>query len=215
MELVKLGNIMQSIRTNKKNKKIMKICTKCYIKKNIDKFSIDKSRKDNYCYCCKKCLGKVGKIYYQKNRTEIQKKHKKYYEKNLDKIKEQRKKQRKNNKKEINKYARERRKNNINIKILANLRSRVNIALKNNMKSIKTEKLIGCTIIQLKQHLQNQFKKGMNWSNYGLYGWHIDHKIPCASFDLSKENKQQKCFNYKNLQPLWAKENLKKGIGNG
>jgi hypothetical protein len=47
----------------------------------------------------------------------------------------------------------------------------------------------------------------MNWDNYGFYGWHIDHIRPCASFDLSKPSEQRKCFNYTNLQPLWATEN--------
>ena len=29
-------------------------------------------------------------------------------------------------------------------------------------------------------------------------------------FDLSKKEEQLKCFNYKNLQPLFAKDNLSK-----
>jgi hypothetical protein len=52
----------------------------------------------------------------------------------------------------------------------------------------------------------------MSWSNWGKFGWHIDHIRPCASFDLSKKSEQLKCFNYSNLQPLWAVENLKKGV---
>ena len=48
----------------------------------------------------------------------------------------------------------------------------------------------------------------MSWDNYG--DWHIDHIIPCAAFDLTDIEQQKKCFNYKNLQPLWAEENLKK-----
>ena len=70
-------------------------------------------------------------------------------------------------------------------------------------------KLVGCSIDQLKQHLEFQFKPGMTWNNYGK--WHVDHKKPCASFDLSKPSEQRKCFNWKNLQPLWAEENLSKG----
>ena len=99
------------------------------------------------------------------------------------------------------------------------LRSRLCSALKGKTKSKSTLKLLGFTILKLKQHLENQFKKGMNWSNYGngWYGmgmeeWHIDHIRPCASFDLSKPEEQHKCFNYTNLQPLWAKENLEKHI---
>lgn len=78
-------------------------------------------------------------------------------------------------------------------------------------------KLVGCSLEQLKKHLQSKFTKGMTWENYGtgwhgkgMKEWHIDHIRPCASFDLSKASEQKKCFNYSNLQPLWAKDNLSK-----
>ena len=48
----------------------------------------------------------------------------------------------------------------------------------------------------------------MSWDNYGE--WHIDHIVPCASFDLSDPNQQRICFNFRNLQPLWAKDNQRK-----
>ena len=70
--------------------------------------------------------------------------------------------------------------------------------------------LIGCSIPKLRQHLENQFTFGMNWKNYG-FGWHVDHRLPCSSFDLPNEEEQLKCFNYQNLQPMWASENKKKG----
>jgi hypothetical protein len=60
-------------------------------------------------------------------------------------------------------------------------------------------------------HLEAQFRDGMSWDNYGRYGWHIDHIIPCSSFDLTDTDQQRKCFHYTNLQPLWAHENLSKG----
>ncbi len=192
-----------------------KVCGKCYKIKKIIGFSEDKSRKDSHCYCCKECLRRIGKLYYSKNKEKIQKQHKKYYQKNIQKIKKRRKEQRKINKKEINKYARERRKKNIKVKLLHNLRARLVNALKRNSKSKSTIKLVGCSIKYLKQHLEKQFKRGMTWKNYGKYGWHIDHKRPCVSFDLSKQNEQRKCFSYSNLQPLWAKENLRKGKNNG
>jgi hypothetical protein len=75
-------------------------------------------------------------------------------------------------------------------------------------KAYKTMELIGCTIEHLKQYLERQFVLGMNWDNWGE--WHIDHKIPCATFDLTNTDEQRRCFHYTNLQPLWAIDNFVK-----
>jgi len=50
----------------------------------------------------------------------------------------------------------------------------------------------------------------MNWDNYGVYGWHVDHIKPCFLFNMNDIDEQKKCFHYTNLQPLWAKDNLVK-----
>jgi hypothetical protein len=91
------------------------------------------------------------------------------------------------------------------------LRDRIRSALKRKTaeKSQKTIDLIGCSISFLMSYLENKFQKGMAWENQGQ--WHIDHIIPCASFDLTLSEEQKKCFHYTNLQPLWAKENMSKG----
>jgi len=90
-----------------------------------------------------------------------------------------------------------------------NLSRRIIKALRGKIKKSKsTMQLIGCTIKELKQHLENQFKEGMDWNNYGK--WHIDHIIPCARFNLDNEKEQQNCFHYANLQPMWAIDNLRK-----
>ena len=83
--------------------------------------------------------------------------------------------------------------------------------LKGNTKSDKTFNLIGCSFDELKNYLESKFQSGMIWDNYGYYGWHVDHKKPCSSFDLSKSEQQKECFHYTNLQPLWAKDNYNKG----
>jgi hypothetical protein len=105
-------------------------------------------------------------------------------------------------------YQNNRRKNNICVKIAHNLRSRIRNGLKGINKSDTTIRLVGCSIKFLKNYLKRRFKPGMSWNNYGK--WHIDHIRPCASFNLSKASEQKKCFHYKNLQPLWAEENLSK-----
>jgi hypothetical protein len=78
-------------------------------------------------------------------------------------------------------------------------------------KSCKTMNLIGCTIDEFKLHIESQWLNGMSWSNYGKSGWHLDHIVPCAAFDLTQKESQLICFNYKNYAPLWGKDNISKG----
>lgn len=68
-------------------------------------------------------------------------------------------------------------------------------------------RFIGCSIEFFLKHLESQFKGGMTWENYGTF-WHVDHIIPCASFDHSDENQIAQCWHWTNLRPLKAKENL-------
>lgn len=70
--------------------------------------------------------------------------------------------------------------------------------------------LIGCTGPDLVRHLESLFTEGMSWDNYGKDGWHVDHKRPCASFDLSDPDQKRQCFHYTNLQPLWWWDNIAK-----
>lgn len=102
---------------------------------------------------------------------------------------------------------RKRRNEDHEYKVLCNLRTRVYSALNLNIKSDKTINLLGCSIEFLWNYLILQFRDGMTIDNYGSV-WHIDHIIPCSAFNLSNEIEQKICFNYRNLQPLFAKENL-------
>jgi hypothetical protein len=94
-------------------------------------------------------------------------------------------------------------------RLYTSIRTRINKVIKSNIKCKKTIDLLGIDIKGLWKHLKSKFKEGMTKKNYG--SWHIDHIIPCASFDLSDPKQQAKCFHYTNLQPLWAHENLSKG----
>jgi len=96
-----------------------------------------------------------------------------------------------------------------------NLRGRLHKALTraSALKSGKTMELIGCTVAELKSRLESQFSEGMTWDNYG-HGddlWSVDHRIPCAAFDLTDPNQQRACFHFSNLQPMWHPENVAKG----
>lgn len=89
-----------------------------------------------------------------------------------------------------------------------NLRVRLRDALKGQSKSARTLELIGCDINFLRRWLEAKFQPGMTWENYGE--WHVDHIMPCASFDLSDPVQQRTCFRWTNLQPLWAADNIRK-----
>jgi hypothetical protein len=96
-------------------------------------------------------------------------------------------------------------------RVVASIRSRIQQLIRGRyIKAAGTEKLLGCTWQQAREHLEAQFRPGMSWETYGQKGWHIDHIRPCASFDLSDPEQQRQCFHYSNLQPLWAAENLSK-----
>ena len=70
--------------------------------------------------------------------------------------------------------------------------------------------MIGCSWSFFTKWIESKFSKKMNWNNYGIFGWHIDHIKPLSIFDLTNEEDFKIAVHYKNLQPLWAIDNLKK-----
>jgi hypothetical protein len=96
-------------------------------------------------------------------------------------------------------------------KLAAKLRQRLAVAVRNGAKAGSAVRDLGCSIEELKLHLDRQFSPGMTWENWGRKGWHIDHIRPLASFDLTDEAQARAACHYSNLQPLWYRENLSKG----
>ena len=154
-------------------------------------------REENYQECLEKALE-----YRKNNRKELAARSKKWREDNPE---EYRRTQNRCHKKKaaIDPLYR----------LQKNLRRRLSQAINGETKSETTMKLTGCGINELKLHLESLFEDWMTWDNYGSYvlngprKWCVDHIKPCASFDLSKPEEQQKCFHYSNLQPLCSKEN--------
>lgn len=126
-------------------------------------------------------------------------------------MQESQKEYRKKNRNRISKLYRDKYTNDLNFKIAKILRNRVYIAIKNNQKAGSAIKDLGCTIPELKKHIELQFKPGMSWDNWGLHGWHIDHVKPLCKFNLTKKEQFKEACHYSNLQPLWAEENHSKG----
>jgi hypothetical protein len=106
----------------------------------------------------------------------------------------------------------ERRKNDIDYNLRNILRARFYSVVKLNNKQSSVLSLVGCTIEELRSFLEKQFLPEMTWENYGSI-WEIDHILPCASFDLIKEEEQKKCFHYTNLQPLFKTTEIAESFG--
>ena len=177
----------------------------------------------------KEKIKKKSKRWYLKNKERMQFLSKRWYLKNKEKHNARNKLWRINNQRRMqflykrwylkNKEkhskrsmlrAKERRKNDPNFKLANNLRKRILETVKKGYKSASTMKLLGVNNVEeVWVHLEKSFKSGMTRKNHGK--WHIDHIIPCSSFDLTKAKQQRKCFHYSNLQALWAHENLSKG----
>jgi hypothetical protein len=168
-----------------------------------------------------------NKRWYQANREEKLQKEKEYYENNREKIRQRHKEYNENNKEYLNKknkkwyqdnkkraikyrveYNKRQRQNNIQFRLAHNLRSRLYKAINNGQKSGSAVSDLGCTIEELKIHLESQFEEGMTWDNWAHDGWHIDHIKPLHMFDLTDREQFLEACHYTNLRPLWAKDNM-------
>ncbi len=219
-EINKIKREKRAIENSKKKIEKYKTCTNCKkkLKKNEKNFRYKSKKKNILTFrpVCRECERKILSMYNKskegkKSKSTRDKRYaitgkkkiaqKKYYDKNQPAIM----------KKSVARRA-EQRKTNPQILIRDRLAGRIRQALKkqNIVKSKATKDLTGCSISFLKEYLEKKFKPGMTWKNYGVKGWHIDHIIPCSRFDLTNLDQQKICFNYKNLQPLWALENLLK-----
>lgn len=213
----------------------VKKCSTCKQEKSLDLFYKAKDKKDglsSQCSDCKKAYWARNKetfsvrrrsIYSQnlhKKREEQRKRYKKEkqkrsikskldYKLNRQKYQEKNRKSYIKNKEKRRIYFRHRYKTNIQVKLRSLIAGRIIRKLKHD-KSDKTLNLLECSIKYLKEYLESQFLPGMTWDNHSKDGWHIDHIIPCASFDLTKEEEQRKCFHYTNLMPRWATTDIAK-----
>jgi hypothetical protein len=194
-----------------------KICTKCGIEKNIGGFHNSNKGKFGKVSNCKICVSnyqnerkelkkEYDKNYRIVNKIKIDKRTSEYNQKNKELISLRKLNWYRKNKNRINKKLSDRKKLDPIFKLKTLYRSKINKILGSNRE--KTFDLIGCTPIELKLHIEGQFKENMCWENHGPMGWHIDHIMPLSS--AKNEDELKKLCHYTNLQPLWWFENLEK-----
>ena len=159
----------------------------------------------------KERIQSVNKNWHKKNRDKIRARRKEYHQENKDWLNEKSRNYQKANRDKLRLHLNKKRRTNTQFRLAHNLRARVRASLKDNIKSGSAVKNLGCSLEELKAHLESKFQPGMNWDNWSSNGWHIDHVKPLSSFDLSNKDELLKACHYTNLQPLWAKDNLVKG----
>ena len=150
-----------------------------------------------------------SKLYPEKMKQRREEQYIKHRQQRLLDVKNYQIKNKEKIRKRCSEYTINRYHNDPAFKIKMTLSRRMRGLIKKN--GTKTVDLIGCSIYDLKKHLESKFIDDMSWKNYGRNGWHIDHIRPCASFDLTKKKQQKICFHYTNLQPLWEADNIRKG----
>jgi len=151
---------------------------------------------------------KVRKVYNKSPvRIASKKAHMKKY-RQTDEFKEKQREYERSPERKAAHYARQK---TVQGRLRTALRGRLRDAIRGSYRVGNAVRDLGCTVEQLKTHLEAQFKPGMSWDNWSLDGWHVDHICPLASFDLTYRDQFLEACHYTNLQPLWAKDNLSKG----
>lgn len=160
-----------------------KLCKICNIKKEIDLFPTRIDSKDghrNQCIDCFKSKSNLSKKYYKKkNKKTIR-------EKDLL-------------------YRKERMSNDPLYRSKIDARNIIRKALSKRgySKNSRTEKILGCSFEQFKQHIESLFVENMTWENRNE--WHIDHITPIS---FAKNEKELLLINhYTNLRPIWIIDN--------
>lgn len=199
--------------SNSKSQKIGYLkCLTCKNEYPMDKSYFRKSKAYSHGYRpqCKKCLVILDKDKRNRNKESIKKSHQKWNESNKDYYKNYYQQNKDYMLERSSKRWTERYRTEPEFKLKALFRRRFSYFL-NGRITDNIKNYIGCSIEELRKHLENNFADGMSWENHGE--WHIDHIIPVSSFDYSPgkiEESLHKCWHYSNLQPLWASDNLKK-----
>lgn len=180
-------------------------CTKCGVVKCVEtEFQQASGYADGHRRQCKECVERYRKTWAATDKGRAGVKQQNIRRKEIKAAWHQR------NKARLLEHNLARRKTDVRYKLYTGLRTRLNVAIKANVKSGSAVRDLGCSIPELKAHLERLWQPGMTWENWAINGWHIDHIRPLASFDLSDPAQLKRACHFTNLQPLWAVDNWHK-----
>jgi hypothetical protein len=175
-----------------------------HAKMHCSKHNIEKRRviRDHVRYICDLCDKERHQEYYVKNKSRAYATHKMWKIKNIEKMRIY---YRKYNKKLFLTSLR----HVINQRISAGIRQ----AIGDNKGGRKWESLVGYTLSDLRNRLNDTMPSGYTWDDLYRGKLHIDHIRPVSSFHYESydDDDFKACWDINNLRLLPAVENLKKG----
>lgn len=204
----------------------MKECRKCCLLKNKEYYHQDKSRKDGLLDWCKKCKIESRQIWHKNNLDKDRISKKRYSQRHSDEILEKQRLFHVNNPdygankakeyrerlgKKYNERIREQDKEKRTNDPFYAMKRRISGTLYASIvkygfkKQSKSSKLLGCSYVEFKSHIERLFDSEMNWNNYSIT-WTYDHICPCNQ--AQNEEELIKLQHYSNLRPY--KDNFKK-----
>jgi hypothetical protein len=203
----------------------LKKCPKCGEHKSMDMFYRDRSRLDGVGYRCKECtrrynaeshkekISAYSKAYRDAHKEELAAKRIEAYHGDPKKYRERNRIYQSNNKESNRNYRKAYKKNKYHTDPIYRFKHVLSAFIRGSLdragstkQGKRTEEILGCTAMEFKVYLENQFAPGMSWENRSE--WHIDHIIPISWADTEED--AIKLNHYTNLQPLWAEDNLRK-----
>ena len=202
-----------------------KTCIKCGHTLDIEEFSIRKDAADGHRNECKQCKKAIDKQYYLNNKDHAKQASKLWREHNpeksaaiyaryrkTDKRRAVSRKWAKNNTQQIQEKRVIRYHTDPEYNTAVKIRRRIYMAISKQRvsKGSSSGELLGCTYAELYKHLSEKLRDGMTFVDIESGKIHLDHIKPCCQFNLLDPIQQYVCFNYRNLQPLYAFDNLQK-----
>jgi hypothetical protein len=116
----------------------------------------------------------------------------------------------------------EKRKNNWKTRYEKDIQFKLQTLMKSNFhlffkdkgknKNLSFSKVVSYTFDQLKVYLENKFRTGMNWENFGEV-WEIHHIKPQNLFNPLNINEVKECWDLNNLFPLWKTTEISHQFG--
>ena len=162
----------------------------------------EKARARSKAYYYSEQGKKARQDYYEKNKPRISVHAREYAKKNIEKIRVRARVYRAKRKMEDPQFA---------LRVACSNRVLECLKKVGVKKDKNSFELIGCSPSFLYSYIESQFTDGMHWGNHTYFGWHVDHKTPITSFDLTDPEQQKKAFHWTNQWPLWWRPNLEKG----